>query len=78
MTVQELIDKLEQVEDKQRTIVTTEYDSEYGTLYVRTPSIISSYYGYYEIHGEIIKVIDVLDKEFAGELKDKNGNVTYY
>ena len=78
MTVQELINELEKIEDKGRTVVTTEYDSEWGNVYVRRIDFIKRYDGYYELDGKLIKSIEhELDFNIA-EVVDKHGNVTYY
>ena len=78
MTVQELINELEKIEDKGRTVVTTEYDSEWGTVYVRKVEFIKRYDGYYELDGKIIKTLTSDYDLNIAEVVDKHGNVTYY
>ena len=78
MTVQELINELEKIEDKGRTVVTTKYDSEWGTIYINGVDFINKYDSYYKLDGKLIKSIEhELDLNIA-EVVDKNGNITYY
>ena len=77
MTVQELINELEKIEDKGRTVVTTEYDSEWGIISTYTVDYIYNDQGVYELKKKFIKRQSVEDESYI-EFIDKDGNVTYY